>query len=65
MADSSFASNTGKSSAGPSMSMIDKGNTAGAGVGTYKGVMLCNRPFAGTEGRNATRRNKFFIFTIL
>lgn len=30
---------------GPTMSMIDSSN---AGIGNYKGVMLCNRPFAGT-----------------
>ena len=50
MGDSSYASNTLKSNGGPSMSMIDKSSAAGAGVGTYKGVMLCNRPFAGVEG---------------
>jgi hypothetical protein len=32
---------------GSSMSLID--NNAG-GIGHYKGVMLCNRPFAGTQG---------------
>lgn len=31
---------------GPSMSMVDKGSANG--VGNYKGVMLCNRPFAGS-----------------
>jgi hypothetical protein len=35
-------------SAGPSIS-LDGGSGTG-GVGTYKGVMLCNRPFGGTEG---------------
>merc|ERR1711871_91324 len=40
------------------MSMIDKGGGGGSGtnvggVGTYKGVMLCNRPFAGTESAKA------------
>jgi hypothetical protein len=30
-----------------SMSLLD---TKGAGIGNYKGVMLCNRPFAGTKG---------------
>ena len=36
----------GRSGAGPSMS-LDKGG-APSGVGNYKGVMLCNRPFAGS-----------------
>eukprot|EP00605_Chrysophyceae_sp_TOSAG23-4_P002515 GSChrysophyteH1.ASY1.ANO1.2778.1 assembled CDS len=31
---------------GPSMSLDKAG--AGGGVGNYKGVMLCNRPFAGS-----------------
>jgi len=52
MADTSYASNALKSSGGPSISMIDKSNSGAVGVGTYKGVMLCNRPFAGTEGLN-------------
>ena len=30
---------------GPTMSMIDSSN---AGIGNYKGVMLCNRPFGGS-----------------
>ena len=34
-------------SAGPSISLD---NSGAGGVGTYKGVMLCNRPFGGTEG---------------
>ena len=34
-------------SAGPSISLD---NNSASGVGTYKGVMLCNRPFGGTEG---------------
>ena len=59
MGDSSFASNTMKSGGGPSISMIDKssggggGNAGAGGVGTYKGVMLCNRPFAGTDAAKA------------
>lgn len=32
---------------GTSMSMIE--NSVGLGVGNYKGVMLCNRPFGGTS----------------
>lgn len=35
-------------STGPSIA-LDKTGGAG-GVGTFKGVMLCNRPFGGTEG---------------
>ena len=27
-------------------------NAASAGVGHYKGVMLCNRPFAGTQANH-------------
>ena len=49
MGDNSYASNSLKSIPGAtSTSLIDKTNASG--VGTYKGVMLCNRPFAGTEG---------------
>ena len=33
---------------GPTMSMIDSSN---AGIGNYKGVMLCNRPFGGSAGK--------------
>lgn len=33
------------SSSGPSMSLVNNNN---AGIGNYKGVMLCNRPFAGS-----------------
>ena len=43
--DSSLGSSAMKAS-GPSMS-LDKG-AGGGGVGNYKGVMLCNRPFAGS-----------------
>lgn len=50
----SFASNALKSGGGPSISMIDKSGAAAGGVGTYKGVMLCNRPFAGTEAAAKT-----------
>lgn len=32
------------------MSLIDN-NNGGSGVGHYKGVMLCNRPFGGTMGK--------------
>jgi hypothetical protein len=36
---------------GPSISMIENNiNASSIGVGNYKGVMLCNRPFAGTSG---------------
>lgn len=40
-------------SAGPSMSLVDR-NTSVGGVGNYKGVMLCNRPFAGVEPNSKT-----------
>ena len=46
----SFASNALKSS-GPSMSMVGSSNNVG--IGNYKGVMLCNRPFAGSGGKQA------------
>eukprot|EP00596_Hydrurales_sp_CCMP1899_P007063 CAMPEP_0119044676 /NCGR_PEP_ID=MMETSP1177-20130426/33494_1 /TAXON_ID=2985 /ORGANISM="Ochromonas sp, Strain CCMP1899" /LENGTH=382 /DNA_ID=CAMNT_0007015151 /DNA_START=167 /DNA_END=1315 /DNA_ORIENTATION=- len=36
-------------SAGPSISMIDNSKSS-MGIGNYKGVMLCNRPFGGTSG---------------
>ena len=39
-------------SAGPSMSLVDRNSSVGGGVGNYKGVMLCNRPFAGVERNN-------------
>lgn len=35
------------SAGGPSISLIE--NSVGLGVGNYKGVMLCNRPFGGTS----------------
>ena len=47
MSDSSYNGQSVQS--GPSMSMID--NSRGSiGIGNYKGVMLCNRPFGGTAG---------------
>ncbi len=46
MADT-FGSNAMRSN-GPSISMIDNGGAIG--VGNYKGVMLCNRPFGGSTG---------------
>ena len=41
---------------GPSLSLVENrsANNAG-GVGNYKGVMLCNRPFAGTVGTNINK----------
>ena len=37
---------------GPSLSLVENRSASNAGgVGNYKGVMLCNRPFAGTVGR--------------
>jgi len=33
------------------MSLIDNKPGSNTGVGNYKGVMLCNRPFAGSVGR--------------
>jgi hypothetical protein len=42
---SSYGANALKSS-GPSMSMVE----GSVGIGNYKGVMLCNRPFGGTAG---------------
>mmetsp|Transcript_16583 Transcript_16583/g.24951 ORF Transcript_16583/g.24951 Transcript_16583/m.24951 type:complete len:370 (+) Transcript_16583:51-1160(+) len=52
-------------SAGPSMSLIDNNKgQSNVGVGNYKGVMLCNRPFAGSVGSNVkngggTEKNSF------
>ena len=41
----------GSRSAGPTMSLLDSNRNQGnIGVGNYKGVMLCNRPFAGAAG---------------
>jgi hypothetical protein len=43
---------------GPSISLIDNKSGGGnaVGVGNFKGIMLCNRPFAGTQGKaNATK----------
>ena len=57
MSDSSYTGQTVQS--GPSMSMID--NSRGSiGIGNYKGVMLCNRPFGGTAG-NRTRLQSIFL----
>ena len=53
----SFSSSALKT--GPSMSLIDTSKHQGnVGVGTYKGVMLCNRPFGGTDGTN----NIYYLF---
>ena len=66
MGDSSYASNTLKSTGGPSISMIDKTNSGAGGVGTYKGVMLCNRPFAGTEGNISYHfYSSFHLFVVV
>ena len=48
MGDSGSYASAGRSN-GPMMSMIDNSG-GGAGVGNYKGVMLCNRPFGGSTG---------------
>lgn len=46
----SYSSSSLKSG-GPSMSLIENNkNQPNVGVGNYKGVMLCNRPFAGSVG---------------
>jgi hypothetical protein len=45
------------SASGPKMSLIDNKSSANVGIGNYKGVMLCNRPFAGTAG---STKQKFF-----
>ena len=47
MTESSFGTRSG-----PSMSMID--SKSNIGVGNYKGVMLCNRPFGGTAGNQSS-----------
>ena len=36
-------------SRGPTMSLIDNKQNNNT-IGNYKGVMLCNRPFAGSAG---------------
>lgn len=41
--------NSALKSGGPTMSMVD--NMGSMGIGNYKGVMLCNRPFGGTSGQ--------------
>eukprot|EP01038_Epipyxis_sp_PR26KG_P012691 gene12691-17016_t len=51
-------------SQGPSLSMIENSvNNVNIGVGNYKGVMLCNRPFAGTAATqkvaNSTGKSSF------
>ena len=38
------------------MSLIDAKGGGGGGIGNYKGVMLCNRPFGGVSG--ATKANE-------
>lgn len=43
----SYASSTMKSG-GPTMSLVENSKNQGIGVGNYKGVMLCNRPFGGS-----------------
>jgi len=41
----------GSRTSGPSLSLLDSNKNQGnGGVGNYKGVMLCNRPFAGSTG---------------
>lgn len=47
MATTSFAAGALKSN-GPSISLLDNSKISGSvGIGNFKGVMLCNRPFAG------------------
>lgn len=51
MGDTTSFASTALKSSGPSISLLDtsKHQTGNVGVGTYKGVMLCNRPFGGTD----------------
>lgn len=46
----------------PSLSM--GANGAGVGVGNYKGVMLCNRPFAGTVGSHGPQKSTATTFNV-
>jgi hypothetical protein len=57
---SSYGANALKSS-GPSMSMVE----GSVGIGNYKGVMLCNRPFGGTAGTVSPRTEANFKVCIL
>lgn len=42
----------------PSISLIDnKSGSNAVGVGNFKGIMLCNRPFAGTQGKANTTKS--------
>lgn len=51
---SSYGASALKSS-GPSLSMVENNVTStNMGVGNYKGVMLCNRPFGGITGNLPT-----------
>lgn len=52
MASSTYGSNALKAnSSAPSISMVENHmNSSSIGIGNYKGVMLCNRPFGGTTG---------------
>ena len=50
----SYSSSSLKSG-GPSLSLIENNkNQPNVGIGNYKGVMLCNRPFAGSVGKTLT-----------
>lgn len=53
---SSYGASALKSS-GPSISMVD--NMGSIGIGNYKGVMLCNRPFGGTVGESKSAENNY------
>jgi hypothetical protein len=51
MAESSSYNAGSLRGGGPSISLVENNHiSSNAGVGNYKGVMLCNRPFAGTNG---------------
>lgn len=58
----SYASSSLKSN-GPSLSLLDSTKKQNVGVGNYKGVMLCNRPFgasvAGPQAQNSTSEKSF------
>jgi hypothetical protein len=47
----------------PSLSMGASG-AGGVGVGNYKGVMLCNRPFAGTVGSHGPQKSTSNTFNV-
>ncbi len=61
MGDSSFGTSTLRGN-GPSISLVDNSSNGSAlGVGNYKGVMLCNRPFGGTAGEYIFSKSNNFL----